>query len=157
MRIRMICIFLFLSILFVGCTTNYYLCTVDAPTTYYSDPTSASGKFTIRPGRQVIAYKQDKNSEYRRIIFGENRGYIKAKTFGQEKKYPSRKLKSLLFQPDSTYWYVGNLKVKPSPALITTPSSSSSSSGGTVHVKGYYRKNGTYVRPHTRSAPKRKG
>ncbi len=31
--------------------------------------------------------------------------------------------------------------------------SKSSSSGGTVHVKGYYRKDGTYVRPHTRSAP----
>jgi hypothetical protein len=28
-----------------------------------------------------------------------------------------------------------------------------SSSGGTVQVKGYYRKNGTYVQPHTRSAP----
>lgn len=29
-------------------------------------------------------------------------------------------------------------------------------SGGTVHVKGYYRKDGTYVRPHTRSAPRKK-
>jgi hypothetical protein len=25
----------------------------------------------------------------------------------------------------------------------------------TVRVKGYYRKNGTYVRPHTRSKPRR--
>ena len=24
---------------------------------------------------------------------------------------------------------------------------------GDVHVKGYYRKDGTYVRPHVRSAP----
>ena len=32
----------------------------------------------------------------------------------------------------------------------------SSTSGGTVHVKGYYRKNGTYVRPHTRSSPRRR-
>jgi hypothetical protein len=31
----------------------------------------------------------------------------------------------------------------------------SSSSGETVNVKGYYRKDGTYVRPHTRSAPRR--
>jgi hypothetical protein len=29
-------------------------------------------------------------------------------------------------------------------------SSSYSGSGGTVHVRGYYRKDGTYVRPHTR-------
>lgn len=30
------------------------------------------------------------------------------------------------------------------------------SPGGVVHVRGYYRKNGTYVRPHTRSSPRRK-
>lgn len=38
-------------------------------------------------------------------------------------------------------------------------SSSSSDSykpSGVVHVKGYYRKDGTYVRPHTRSYPRRK-
>jgi hypothetical protein len=29
-------------------------------------------------------------------------------------------------------------------------------SGGRVAVRGYTRKDGTYVRPHTRSAPKRK-
>jgi endonuclease YncB( thermonuclease family) len=29
-----------------------------------------------------------------------------------------------------------------------------SSSGGSIHVKGYYRKDGTYVRPHTRSSPR---
>ena len=33
------------------------------------------------------------------------------------------------------------------------PSTSSSSAGKDVQVKGYYRKDGTYVRPHTRSAP----
>lgn len=26
---------------------------------------------------------------------------------------------------------------------------------GPVHVRGYYRKDGTYVRPHTRSLPRR--
>lgn len=40
----------------------------------------------------------------------------------------------------------------PAPAVAPTPSSS----GGTVQVKGYYRKDGTYVRPHTRRAPRRK-
>lgn len=33
--------------------------------------------------------------------------------------------------------------------------SSSSSSGGRVYVRGYFRKNGTYVRPHTRSRGRR--
>jgi hypothetical protein len=34
--------------------------------------------------------------------------------------------------------------------------SSTGSTGGTAHVRGYYRKDGTYVRPHTRSAPRRR-
>jgi hypothetical protein len=40
----------------------------------------------------------------------------------------------------------------------SSPSSGTSSStpGTDVNVKGYYRKDGTYVRPHTRSAPGRK-
>jgi hypothetical protein len=33
------------------------------------------------------------------------------------------------------------------------PAPSGSSGGGTVYVRGYTRKDGTYVRPHTRSAP----
>lgn len=38
----------------------------------------------------------------------------------------------------------------------TTPTpSASGSSGRTVHVKGYYRKDGTYVQPHTRRPPSR--
>jgi hypothetical protein len=35
-------------------------------------------------------------------------------------------------------------------------SSRSRSTGGSVSVRGYYRKNGTYVAPHTRSAPRRR-
>ena len=31
-----------------------------------------------------------------------------------------------------------------------------SSSPKTVHVRGYYRKDGTYIRPHYRSAPRRR-
>ncbi len=38
-----------------------------------------------------------------------------------------------------------------SSAITSTPSSS----GGTVNVRGYYRKDGTYVRPHTRSRPRK--
>ncbi|MDO5665356.1 MAG: hypothetical protein Q4G63_08885 [Bacteroidia bacterium] len=35
--------------------------------------------------------------------------------------------------------------------------STGASVGGSVNVKGYYRKDGTYVRPHTRSSPKSRG
>jgi hypothetical protein len=46
----------------------------------------------------------------------------------------------------------------PNDLLYSRPSYSSSkgSSSGTVYVRGYTRKDGTYVAPHTRSAPHRK-
>ncbi len=46
----------------------------------------------------------------------------------------------------------------PSYSIPSSPSSSSAPcvTGycGPVHVRGYYRKDGTYVRPHTRSRPR---
>ena len=49
----------------------------------------------------------------------------------------------------------------PQSYTYETPSSYSSSGtrssgGGSVYVKGYYRKDGTYVQPHTRSSPRRR-
>lgn len=41
-------------------------------------------------------------------------------------------------------------------SYATSRYSSRDYSSGTVHVKGYLRKNGTYVQPHTRSAPHRR-
>jgi hypothetical protein len=41
--------------------------------------------------------------------------------------------------------------VKPQPP--SGGSAASPSTGGSVHVRGYYRRDGTYVRPHTRSRP----
>ncbi|MDR0510705.1 MAG: hypothetical protein LBH06_06405 [Rikenellaceae bacterium] len=38
----------------------------------------------------------------------------------------------------------------------TSKSSNSSYGGGSVSVRGYYRKDGTYVRPHTRSTSSRR-
>jgi hypothetical protein len=47
----------------------------------------------------------------------------------------------------------------PAPARTATPEYSTGSGGysgsGSVNVKGYYRKDGTYVRPHSRSSRKR--
>jgi hypothetical protein len=47
--------------------------------------------------------------------------------------------------------------IAPEPNETVSPSTSTpTSTGGPVQVRGYYRKDGTYVRPHTRSAPRRK-
>jgi hypothetical protein len=52
--------------------------------------------------------------------------------------------------------------IQPEPVISLTPTptynygtTSPSSSSGNVHVKGYYRKDGTYVKPHTRSKPRK--
>lgn len=43
---------------------------------------------------------------------------------------------------------------EPPPSFVSTTGSESSSSRE-VHVRGYYRKDGTYVSPHSRSRPRR--
>jgi hypothetical protein len=42
------------------------------------------------------------------------------------------------------------------PPVTLTHSDDSGPSDGSVHVRGYYRKDGTYVAPHTRSAARRR-
>ena len=50
----------------------------------------------------------------------------------------------------ATLLFVG---IPTTEAWATKSGSHGSSSGGTVHVHGYYRKDGTYVHPYDRSAP----
>lgn len=50
----------------------------------------------------------------------------------------------------------GVTESNPTYGANSTPSSSSGGSNKTVQVKGYTRKDGTYVPPYTRSAPRRK-
>lgn len=66
-----------------------------------------------------------------------------------------RKIKPIIPKPALT------IKQKRLPALIQPspqpgPSISPSGTGKTVYVRGYYRKNGTYVRPHYRRPPRRR-
>lgn len=56
-------------------------------------------------------------------------------------------------QPEATSWSSQDYTYS-SPR--SSGSSSSSSGSGRVYVRGYTRKNGTYVQPHTRSAPSRR-
>lgn len=51
---------------------------------------------------------------------------------------------------------VASTNRSPSPSTAPSSSSSNSAAGTDVQVRGYYRKDGTYVKPHTRSAPGRK-
>lgn len=147
-------------LLFARCTTNYYICAVDNPVVLYrTQKLDTSSRICRIPiNKQIVAYKNGKKT--RKVIYGTATGYIKANNFYYETPCSSKDLSYLTFNDDSTYSYKGS-KITPfpdgSPTYSNNSSSPSSSTGGTVHVKGYYRKNGTYVKPHTRSAPKRKG
>ena len=68
----------------------------------------------------------------------------------------------LLSTPPAEQSDPGDLTSKPTPSTpeygrsSESSASPSGSSGGTVHVPGYYRKNGTYVQPYTRGSPRRR-
>lgn len=94
---------------------------------------------TIQPGDSIKII--DKTTSYFKIVYNDKTGYI----------------------------YTNEIDITEYPALnFLNPSylrtsiksnsnySTSSSSGGNVSVKGYYRKDGTYVKPHTRKSPSRR-
>ncbi|RZL17069.1 MAG: hypothetical protein EOO89_09790 [Pedobacter sp.] len=84
------------------------------------------------------------------------------------RKLSKKQLELLAFTTDYGYTFDGvstssyrygrlaatSTSYKPSSSY-GSGSTTTKSIGGTVHVKGYTRKDGTYVRPHTRSAPRR--
>jgi len=64
----------------------------------------------------------------------------------------------LVFVPAMAADNVSDFQTNQGALILSKGSSKSSkSSSGTVNVKGYYRKDGTYVQPYTRSAPASKG
>lgn len=124
-------------ILITSCSTNYYFVNLEEDTPIYQNTRNDSELITSIP-----------------------KGYSAFIAFGTKKH---RKVK----WKNYTGWVINpvySLPVGPSSYSSKTNSSSTNynnsstknSSGGAVQVKGYTRKDGTYVRPHTRSAPKRK-
>lgn len=149
-------IFILILLCLTSCTKNYYLCYADQPIEIFLSKNLTEKIITVPTGKLVIASTKSPKCQY--VKFGNNEGYCKLNSFTTKKRISSKQLKSLVFSADSIYTYANNLTQNgqsvPSSNYHTS-SSSNQSSGGPVHVKGYYRKNGTYVKPYTRSAPKR--
>lgn len=147
--------FLFLIILtslVSGCTTNYYICeATDASIELYSDAKSKNS-FWIIPKNHQILVKGNKSNK-NKAEYGEKHGYIyNFSSINKVKRISRTDLKYIAFS-DSVYYYNGKRIIRTYDNSYTNKSSYS---GGPVHVKGYYRKNGTYVKPYTRSAPSRR-
>ena len=148
--------FLSLILSLCSCTTSYYLFNVDAPTEVYATQNLSVRVGTIQKGEQVIATKA--KGRFRKVEYytGTNfySGYMTSKVFPNENVVSTDFHKSFVSAPSSVSSRTSATAVegrKSSKASLKPTNSS-----GTVNVKGYYRKNGTYVRPYTRSAPRRK-
>lgn len=129
---------LLLTLSMQSCVTNYYYVKVNNDTPLYSEQSNGSTVVYTIPSGNGIYIKGKKYRKYRKIKYGNYVGWAYNPNYNGSTYYSSR---TNSFSSSNTR----------SSSSSYTPSSSK-----TVNVKGYYRKNGTYVRPHTRSAPKRR-
>lgn len=123
-------------ILLSSCTTNYYYVTVNEDTPLFKTKEAVGTPEIIIPANTQVFINGD-GATYRQI------------------KYRKRKLWAINPNYTSGSNYQNN-SVGRTSSSGNYSSPPSTSSGKTVQVKGYTRKDGTYVRPHTRSAPRRK-
>ena len=108
----------------------------------------------ITQGKHIVI--KESSNKFKKARYGSNKGYIcGTSNLSNPIRISSKDIKYLTFNSiDSTYYFKGK-KLDLTESLNTKSSYSPSYSTGTgrVQVKGYYRKDGTYVRPHTRKAP----
>lgn len=148
-----------------SCTTNYYLTVSDTDTPVYNTLNGIDQQTSIEAGKAFIYLDGKKNTS---VTYGSASGFSsQLVSWKRLKKLTKKQVDHLTFTPGYGYIYDGIpvalyqygrlIKNTPSSGSSSSGSTtrSSTSSGGTVHVKGYTRKDGTYVSPHTRSAPRR--
>lgn len=129
---------LYLTILlsFISCTTNYYTVLLSEDTPIYGGSNNESIVTTIPKDTQVFISTKANKKNYKRIKWDNYLGWAYNPSYTTYSSYT----------PSTTY----------NSTKSTSSFTPRSSSGGSVQVKGYTRKDGTYVRPHTRSAPRRR-
>lgn len=122
-----------------SCVTNYYTVLLEEDTLLYKSKSINSHiESSVPKGSTVYISAKIKKKAFRRIKWGNYYGWA------YYTKYKNKTSKN------TTTSY------KPSPVYKSNSQYKKRSTGGTVNVRGYYRKDGTYVRPHTRSAPKKR-
>ena len=129
---RKVSLLLMLAYLATSCV-NYYNVTVNAETVLYSSGNDGSSVVYSAPSGSSVYIKGKKSKKYRKIKYENYAGWAYYPNYTASSNYSSSSSSSSFSS--------------------TRSSSNYSSPGKTVNVKGYYRKNGTYVRPHTRSSP----
>lgn len=139
-----ILIILSLSSCRIHTTENYYTVTITEDAAIYLKSDLSSNSIDLVKSGEPIYMILDKSSKgFRKVKYRNKVGYVYRPSF---KAYSKTEYQNTYASANT------NDSVKNDRIKTYRPSST----GGTVHVKGYYRKNGTYVRPHTRSAPRKR-
>lgn len=114
---------------------NYYNVVLTSDTVLYEKEGDVNSIVCKIPSGSIVYIKGKKIRNYRKVKYGKCTGWANNPSYEQSKNTSSSN-KSNNYRKSS--------------------SENSNFGNGTVKVKGYYRKNGTYVKPHTRSAPRSK-
>lgn len=127
-------------------TNNYIQMYADEDIVLYSNPDEESKQVVVIPsGSAIYVNSSREKRSFREFRYGKYKGWTRSKRYVYGKPGWTKKLYGSSYNTNSS-----------SSNSNSSSSSNYTPSGGTVQVKGYYRKDGTYVRPHTRSAPKRR-
>ena len=136
--------------------SKIYLCeSADPVYLYESNKKDANLLAVIEPGKAFILDQYKANKPKYHAVYKSQSGYVKKITVYRMDEISSIDAKCLTYADSIGYFVNCSPKKVETPITEDTYTSSGSYSGKTVHVRGYYRKNGTYVKPHTRSAPSR--
>jgi hypothetical protein len=135
----------------------YYECERGDGFYIYSTEDVASQQIVYIPPYNKVYAKTVKDKQLIKVYYGNHQGYAINRDFKFKKTLYKIIPDSIVKEQEKFFLSWVNKSQLPAAQESTTQSSSSSSynSGGSVNVKGYYRKSGTYVQPHTRRAPSR--
>jgi hypothetical protein len=121
----------------ISCSTNYYTVLLSEDAAIYDSADSTKIVTTIPKNSEVFLSSTSNKNNYRKVKWNNYSGWAYNPVYTSYSNYTPVKTST----NRSSYNY---------------SSGSTRSSGGSVSVKGYHRKDGTYVRPHTRSASSRR-
>lgn len=122
---KKIFLFVIFAFIFSSCVTNYYSSILVEDTSLFNRQGSTREIAIVPKGEKVFLSTKFYRGKYKRIKWKNYSGWA-------------------INPKDSIY--------KPTTKTTFSSYTPSVNSKGSVHVRGYYRKNGTYVRPHTRSS-----
>lgn len=148
-----------LLVLFASCSTSkdlanstYYECTGKYGYHLYATSECKGETVAFIPYNIAVYTKTPKKRENVFVSYGSKHGYARNPKFKEKRNTGFKIIPSQIVTMQDSMLAIYNSQVNYSSPSYYTPSSGAK----TIQVKGYTRKDGTYVRPHTRSAPRGK-